>query len=118
MTTPGLCYLVIVKLVHLLFVAWQRFCSNVLRKEGNVLFNDAFNTFYLRLYGVTHMVKNHSDTERGKLNVKGRFLAHTVYKGQAYYFRVFVVAGNQVNNLLGRSVSQGMGLVKRIEEIK
>ena len=22
------------------------------RKEGNVLFNDAFNTFYLRLYGV------------------------------------------------------------------
>ena len=27
------------------------------RKEGNVLFNDALNTFYLRLYGVTHMVK-------------------------------------------------------------
>ena len=24
------------------------------RKEGNVLFNDALNTFYLRLYGVTH----------------------------------------------------------------
>ena len=35
------------------------------RKEGNVLFNDAFNTFYLRLYGVGHMVKNHSDSERG-----------------------------------------------------
>ena len=32
--------------------------------EGNVLFNDAFNTFYLRLYGVGHMVKNHSDSER------------------------------------------------------
>ena len=28
-----------------------------LRKEGNVLFNDALNTFYLQLYGVTHMVK-------------------------------------------------------------
>ena len=28
-----------------------------LRKEGNVLFNDALNTFYLRLYGVRHMVK-------------------------------------------------------------
>ena len=27
------------------------------RKEGNVLFNDALNTFYLRLYGVRHMVK-------------------------------------------------------------
>ena len=31
------------------------------RKEGNVLFNGALNTFYLRLYGVTHMVKDHSD---------------------------------------------------------
>ena len=27
-------------------------------KEGNVLFNDALNTFYLRLYGVGHMVKD------------------------------------------------------------
>ena len=35
------------------------------RKEGNVLFNDAFNTFYLRLYGVRHMVKDHSESERG-----------------------------------------------------
>ena len=35
------------------------------RKEGNVLFNDALNTFYLRLYGVRHhMVKDHSDRER------------------------------------------------------
>ena len=31
----------------------------------NVLFNDALNTFYLRLYGVGHMVKDHSDSERG-----------------------------------------------------
>ena len=35
------------------------------RKQGNVLFNDALNTFYLRLYGVRHMVKNHSKSERG-----------------------------------------------------
>ena len=34
------------------------------RKEGNVLFNDALDTFYLRLYGVTHMVKDHSDSEK------------------------------------------------------
>ena len=34
------------------------------RKEGNVLFNDTLNTFYLRLYGVGHMVKDHSDSER------------------------------------------------------
>ena len=35
-------------------------------KEGNVLFNDALNTFYLRLYGVRHMVKDHSDSEKRK----------------------------------------------------
>ena len=35
------------------------------RKEGNVLFNDALNTFHLRLYGVIHMVNDHSDSERG-----------------------------------------------------
>ena len=27
--------------------------------------NDALNTFYLRLYGVRHMVKDHSDSEKG-----------------------------------------------------
>ena len=27
------------------------------RKEGNVLFNDTLNTFYLRLYGIRNMVK-------------------------------------------------------------
>ena len=32
------------------------------RKEGNVFFNDALNTFYLQLYGVRHMVKYHSDS--------------------------------------------------------
>ena len=30
-------------------------------RERNVLFNDALNTFYLWLYGVRHMVKDHSD---------------------------------------------------------
>ena len=34
------------------------------RKEGNVLFNGALNTFYLWLYGVRHMVKDHSDSEK------------------------------------------------------
>ena len=33
--------------------------------ERNVLFNDALNTFYLRLYGIRHMVKDHSDSEKG-----------------------------------------------------
>ena len=33
-------------------------------KEGNALFNDTLNTFYLRLYYVGHMVKGNSDSER------------------------------------------------------
>ena len=35
-------------------------------KEGRkcFLFNDTLNTFYLWLYGVTHMVKGHTDSER------------------------------------------------------
>ena len=33
------------------------------RKEGNVLFNDAFSSFYLQLYSVGHMIKVHSDRE-------------------------------------------------------
>ena len=50
------------------------------RKEGNVLFNDALNTCYLRLYGVRHMVKDHSDSETGNplffsINSKGSFIS-------------------------------------------
>ena len=58
--------------------------SNPCRKEGNVLFNNALNTFYLRLYGVRHMVKDHSDNEKGNpllphrllfpINSKGSFI--------------------------------------------
>ena len=36
----------------------------VLEGRKDVLFNDALNTFYLRLYGVRHMTKDHSDSER------------------------------------------------------
>ena len=35
------------------------------RKDENVLFNDAISTFYFRLCGIRHMVKNHSDSKRG-----------------------------------------------------
>ena len=53
-------------------------------RERNVLFNDALNTFYLRLYGVRHMVKDHSYSEKGNplpphrlllsINSKGSFI--------------------------------------------
>ena len=46
---------------------YHGFCYNShRRKEGNVLFNNALNTFYLRLYCIRHIiVKDHSDSERG-----------------------------------------------------
>ena len=50
-------------------------------KEGNVLFNDALNTFYLRLYGVRHMVKDHSDSEKGNLLPPHRLLFPISSKG-------------------------------------
>ena len=34
----------------------------VIRKEGNILFNDALNTFYLRLYGIGDMVNDYLET--------------------------------------------------------
>ena len=53
-------------------------------RETNVLFNDALNTFYLQLYGVRHMVKDHYDSEKGNplpphrlhlsINSKGSFI--------------------------------------------
>ena len=36
-------------------------------KEGDILINNALDTFYLRLYGVGNMVKDHSDDERRNL---------------------------------------------------
>ena len=35
--------------------------------KGKFVFNDALNTINLQLYGVRHMVKDHSDSERGNL---------------------------------------------------
>ena len=35
--------------------------------RGSVLFNDTLKTFYLLLYGIGHMVKDHSDSKRGNL---------------------------------------------------
>ena len=48
-----------------LFVTCNQHLIELEGKEGIVLFNDALNTFYLRLYVVGHMVKDHLDTERG-----------------------------------------------------
>ena len=63
------------------------------RKERIVLFNDAHNTFYLRLYDVEHIVKDHSDRERGNplsplngllfpISSKGSFICTIPQTGQ------------------------------------
>ena len=51
------------------------------RRERNVLFNDTLNTFYLRLYGIRHMVKEHSDSEKGNLLLPHRLLLSINSKG-------------------------------------
>ena len=50
----------VVSLNNILFPQQQSLAC----KERNVLFNDTLNTFYLQFYGVRHMVKDHSDSER------------------------------------------------------
>ena len=50
---------------HMQSVAEKKICWTFIgTKDGNVLFNDALNTFYLWLYGVIYMVKDHSVSER------------------------------------------------------
>ena len=62
------------------------------RKEGYVLFNDALKTSYSLLYGIGHMVKDHSDSERGnslqrlhgllfQISSKGYFVCTTPQTG-------------------------------------
>ena len=50
-------------------------------RERHILFNDALNTFYLRLYGVRHMVKDNSDSEKGNLLPPHRLLLSSNSKG-------------------------------------
>ena len=56
----------------------------MLLQEGNVLFNDALNPFYLRLYGVRHMVIDHSDSERGNPLPPHRLFFPISSKGSLY----------------------------------
>ena len=65
------------------------------RKEGNVLFNDVLNTFYLRLYGVGHMVNDHSDSERRK---KGNVLFNDALN--TFYLRLYGHSDSEKGNML------------------
>ena len=55
----------------------------VIWKEGRkcFIFNDALNTLYLRLYSIGHMVKDHSDSDRGNLLPSHRLIFPINSKG-------------------------------------
>ena len=53
------------------------------------LFNHALNTFYLRLYGVRHMIKDRSDSERGNL-LPPHGLLFPIMSGQVRVFNVHI----------------------------
>ena len=76
-------------------------CYPVYGKEGNVSFNDELNTFYLRLYGVRHMVKDHSDSEKGNqlpphrlffpISSKGSFICTSHRQDSTYHGFCYVL---------------------------
>ena len=62
--------------------------------EGSVLFNNALNTFYLWLYGVRHIVKDHSDSERGNpLFILSKYICN-IY--------IWILTANKMNLLCAR----------------
>ena len=100
---------------HQIHTHTQRERERERERERDLLFNDALNTFYLRLYGVRHMVKNHSDSEKGNplpphrllLSIKARVLLYApshrqdnTYHGLCYTSRG-ALAGTK-NSSMGR----------------
>ena len=87
------------------------FIYGYMERERNVLFNDALNRFYLRLYGVGHMVKDHSDSERGNplpphrllfsINSMGSFICIIPQTGQPglCYTSRGALAGTNIQHL-------------------
>ena len=90
-------------------------------KEGNVLFNDALNTFYLRLYGVRHMVKDHPDNERGNplpphrllfpISSKGSFICTIPQTELMYtiYIYVYIKWNSNILNYTRVGMTLGVG---------
>ena len=65
----------------MIFFVRPKITTAVNQRERNVLFNDALNTFYLQLYGVRHMVKDHSDSDKGNPLLPHRLLLSINSKG-------------------------------------
>ena len=87
---------------------------NFVRKEENVLFNDTLNTFHLQLRGIGHMVKDHSDKERGNLLLS----LHQLHKEYLYTF-IFVRKEENVlfNDALNKFHSQLYGVGHMVKDL-
>ena len=61
------------------------------RKE--MFYLTTLNTFYLRLYGIRHMVKDHTDTDRGNLLLPHRLLFSINSKDNTYHSLCYTSRG-------------------------
>ena len=52
------------RIEHAFIVEDEKQLNGSTIKDGNVLVNNTLNIFYLRLYGIGHMEKDHSDSKR------------------------------------------------------
>ena len=81
--------------------------------EGIFLFNDTLNTFNLRLYGVGHMVKDHSDSEREKpLPPHGLFSTIDLIKATIilFYLATFAINPHLLSSSMIKSVSMSSNI--------
>ena len=63
-----------------------------LHQEGNVLFNDALNTFYLRLYGVRHMGKaSHEGVSETRITIHKNALIKYIGDGNICHFKKYII---------------------------
>ena len=95
-------------------------CNERERDRKMFLFNDAHNTFYQRLYGVRHMVKDHTDSEKGNplpphrlllsINSKGSFIC-TILKDRIKHTSAIVtsVVEHWLNLTISPSSSSSWG---------
>ena len=84
-------------------------------RERNVLFNDALNT--LRLYDVRHMIKDHSDSEKGNplpphrllfpISSKGSFLYAPSHRQDSTYHGLCYTSRGALAGMRNSSMARG-----------
>ena len=82
--------------------------ANNRKQEGNVLFNDAFNTFYLWLYVIRHMIKGYSYNERGNLltQLHGLFFYMHHPTDRTVYTSLYYTSRGALDGMRNSSIEQ------------